>query len=1096
MYKVLKKMVFLAFFFYLIPFSSSMLRTPSVLAGECPESMVSYWRLDDTTQPYQDYLSSHSGSCSVNCPTSVAGKIGNAQFFNGTDTAINVAAAPAFNWSAGGSFSIEFWLQRDAADFSSFEILIGRDGGQSSSLQWWAGINSAGKAEFSLIDQNGNGPVGPVVGQTSLLDNNWHHVVLVRDGVSKQTLLYTDGALDSQPQNFTYPAGFQSATAPINIGWLQNGNFNYGGKIDEIAIYNRALSDFEIWQHHIDGSQGLGLGYCYDGTPIRIMPLGDSITRGTSTTITDGNYITGFRQKLFRTLQGYGYSVDFVGGGQTGSLAFPPFDPDHEGHPGQTDKQVADNVYSWLAVHPADVVLLHIGTNEVNANPGDVEFLLDEIDRYSEDITVLLARIINRQTLSTTTTIFNDNIESMAMTRIADGDKIIMVDQEGALLYPYDITNDNLHPTAGGYEKMADAWFAALEGVLPITNTLPVLTFPDEVMKFKMIRGQYPLTQSGTLDTLDGVPAGFTITSGASWLDVTTSGGTTPANVTFSINDSTLPVGFYSTYVTVSSPGYVDAVIEVKLVVVTSNSNYQLFVSSMPDHSGSVSLQNANLTGEVYVFTSPDTNVSRVSFYLDHELYRVENLAPFDFSGGSPYNTIQLTNTEHEITAIVRRPDGQSDVISSSFTVNSSRPALTFNTGSIAFASEGGSLPSSQVINTGSSDSIATNFSVFTNVDWLSLSPATGTTPSALTVSVIDSTLAPGIYNATITAVSDGYTYATVAVNYNVTSSGGNDYNLLLSSSPDRTAATGLNGTTVSGDIYVFTSPDSGVSSVVFSLDGKVVKTEGLAPFDFAGSGVGVAFPYSTNKLANGQHEISALINLTGGGSEVVSSTFTVDNVTGGSSYNLFVSASPDRSNAVNLGGVTVSGEIYVFTGPDSGVSSVIFSLDGAVVRTEGLVPFDFAGTGVGVAFPYDTGKLTDGQHEISALINLTGGGSEVVSSTFTVNNVTGGSSYNLFVSASPDRSNAVNLGGVTVSGEIYVFTGPDSGVSSVIFSLDGAVVRTEGLVPFDFAGTGVGVAFPYDTGQLADGQHEISALINLTGGGSELISNVFLVSN
>ncbi len=1038
--------------------------------------------------------------------------------------------------------------------------------------------------------------------------------------------------------------------------------------------------------------------YCY-GSPIRIMPLGDSITEGKTATITDPNYIVGYRQKLFRSLQDAGYSVDFVGSEHAGSLAFPPFDPDHEGHPGWTAAQVASNVNSWLAVNPPDIVLLHVGTNDVElTNISDIEFLLNEIDRYSKDIVVLLARIVNRQTFSAATTTFNDNVEAMAMARIANGDKIIMVDQEGALLYPYDITDDNLHPTPGGYEKMADTWFAALEGVLPTTNGLPRLAFSGDTKHFRMTQGEYPLTQSVTLDALDGVPGGFTVTSGASWLDASPAGGTTPTTVTLSINDRTLPVGLYSTYVTASSPGYVDAVLEITLVVVTPNSSYQLLVSSLPNHSNPFSLQNANLTGEVYVFTSPDSDVSKVSFYLDHQLYRVENFAPFDFEGGNAYNTIQLTNEQHEITAIISHPNGQSEVISSSFSVNSLLSALNFNTSSISFGSEEGILPLAQVVDIDSSDSTAADFTVVANVDWLTLSPTTGTTPVAVTVSVNDSTLAPGIYTATITAVADGYTNATVTVNYSVTNPGGSVYNLLLSSSPNRSGAVVLDGAIASGNIYVFTDPDNGVKGVTFSLDGTVVKTEGLAPFDFAGTGdvAEIALPYATSQLSDGQHEISALINLTGGGSELVSGTFTINNnipalsvdtgnilfqalqgelpqerainlntsdftvanytistnvswltvypvsgttpaavtvsvndstltpgiytatitavadgytnatvtvsysVTkpGGSVYNLLLSSSPDRSGAVVLDGAIASGNIYVFTDPDNGVKGVTFSLDGTVVRTEGLAPFDFAGSGdmVEIALPYATSQLSDGQHEISALINLTGGGSELVSGTFMVNNngpalladignipfqalqgelpqpqminlsttdsimanytispdvnwltvsppngttpaavtvsvndstlapgiytatitaVAGGytnatvtvsyivtnpsgSAYNLFLSLSPNRSGAVVLDGTNVSGNIYVFTSPDNGVKGVTFSLDGIAVKTEGLAPFDFAGTGmdIGVAYPYATSQLTNGQHEISALINLTGGGSELITSIFTVLN
>ena len=60
--------------------------------------------------------------------------------------------------------------------------------------------------------------------------------------------------------------------------------------------------------------------------PIKIMPLGDSITYGSSSTGT-----VGYRRLLYQLLIGVGYDVDFVGNKTNGSPE--DFDLDHEGHP-------------------------------------------------------------------------------------------------------------------------------------------------------------------------------------------------------------------------------------------------------------------------------------------------------------------------------------------------------------------------------------------------------------------------------------------------------------------------------------------------------------------------------------------------------------------------------------------------------------------------------------------------------------------------------------------------------------------------------------------------------------------------------------------
>jgi lysophospholipase L1-like esterase len=160
-----------------------------------------------------------------------------------------------------------------------------------------------------------------------------------------------------------------------------------------------------------------------------------------------------------------GYVVDFVGSLSAGSGLAPQIDPDHEGHGGWSDDQLAAGVYRFLKANPADMILLHVGTNDLEAGVAGVETILDEIERFERNtdsiITVFLAKIINRATHSQTTSDFNVNLEKVALERIAAGDSLVLVDQESALTYPDDLY-DALHPRKIGYEKMARVWYEAV----------------------------------------------------------------------------------------------------------------------------------------------------------------------------------------------------------------------------------------------------------------------------------------------------------------------------------------------------------------------------------------------------------------------------------------------------------------------------------------------------------------------------------------------------------------------------------------------------------------------------------------------------------
>ena len=230
------------------------------------------------------------------------------------------------------------------------------------------------------------------------------------------------------------------------------------------------------------------------------------------------------------------------------------------------------------------------------------------------------------------------------------------------------------------------------------------------------------------------------------------------------------------------------------------------------------------------------------------------------------------------------------------------------------------------------------------------------------------------------------------------------------------------------------------------------------------------------------------------------------------STYSVLVSTSPDRSSPVSLDAGTVTGSIYAFVSPETGISRVRFFVDdpamsGAPFSTDTTAPYDLAGTGKkGTALAFDTTVLPDGPHGVTVSIELSVGVTEVVTSTFTVDNGTSPppppSTRSLMVSTSSDRSSPVALEGRTVAGTIYVFVSPESGISRVRFFVDdptmsGLPFGTDTSAPWDLAGTAKGgSAKPDDTTQLPDGPHQVTASMDLSAGGTEVVTSSFTVSN
>jgi hypothetical protein len=175
--------------------------------------------------------------------------------FNG-DTEINRAAHFAGGRVAakvaglGDTYTAELWFWNGLATavrpVTGYLFSRGVDGEQTANGDH-VGIGGTSKDVDAgkLFFYNGNDQAEVLKGKTPLKRWHWHHLVLVRDKAACR--IYLDGKLEiAGTATMTVPKG---EALSLFLGGRSDNFANFEGRIDEAAVYDRALSAAEIAVH-------------------------------------------------------------------------------------------------------------------------------------------------------------------------------------------------------------------------------------------------------------------------------------------------------------------------------------------------------------------------------------------------------------------------------------------------------------------------------------------------------------------------------------------------------------------------------------------------------------------------------------------------------------------------------------------------------------------------------------------------------------------------------------------------------------------------------------------------------------------------------
>ena len=201
-----------------------------------PAGLVGWWPGNGNAK---DIKNNNDGSLLGGAKLTSA-NVGEGFTFDSDDDGVTIPHSANLDMNSGG-FTAEFWIRGGRSQPQSLSTLVDKSHGFVDSTGWvFQAEREFGRLSFSV---GANGTFPKVNSLGNFLDGKFHHVAGTWDGTSMR--LFVDGVLQGSAA-LTSPS---NNTRPLVLGFAAGGGTPqrfFRGQIDELSLYDRALSEMEI----------------------------------------------------------------------------------------------------------------------------------------------------------------------------------------------------------------------------------------------------------------------------------------------------------------------------------------------------------------------------------------------------------------------------------------------------------------------------------------------------------------------------------------------------------------------------------------------------------------------------------------------------------------------------------------------------------------------------------------------------------------------------------------------------------------------------------------------------------------------------------
>ncbi|NQU25444.1 MAG: CotH kinase family protein, partial [Candidatus Nealsonbacteria bacterium] len=256
--------------------------------GESPDSgLISYWNFDENMNDTAGQYGNNSGAADDDFTVRSGGAARYVPGVSGQAVALDAAAGDALSLVTASSldsrlgpvYTIEAWIYPTA--LYSWSRLALNWGGVGQAYHFALRNNnqvSLFHNQSNGTNQNVDGPGMVQLGSAA----GWQHIAGVADGTHLR--VYYNG---TQVASTTYDGTIQSVAQGMGLGDMPVGgygdSYRYQGYVDDLAVWNVALSSQQLASHHQAGPLGYGLSggsqgsLDWDSAAARAHPDGEAL---------------------------------------------------------------------------------------------------------------------------------------------------------------------------------------------------------------------------------------------------------------------------------------------------------------------------------------------------------------------------------------------------------------------------------------------------------------------------------------------------------------------------------------------------------------------------------------------------------------------------------------------------------------------------------------------------------------------------------------------------------------------------------------------------------------------------------------------------